>query len=97
MKSLLNSLKTRLPKKLPTGMTELNEWLSLILSLAEIKDTPKNRMIVSNFIFSLPPNKAYVSPKVVSNMLIKAASNQVFAEVYREAEKELKDGRSDKA
>ena len=83
MLDLLFFLRSFLPRKLPCGMTEFNCWLKDIIRLSGLPDNASTRRVAAGFITMLPPGLGYLSIRKISNALIKAAANQVAAEVIK--------------
>jgi hypothetical protein len=90
LKKLLKLLNSFIPRRLPTGLTAFDRWVDAVLEYSGIDNTPKNRQVCAGFILQLPPTLGFISIHKASSMLIKAAANQVSAEVLRSASEEAK-------
>lgn len=71
------------PRKLPIGMTKFNEWVQDIVLISGLPNNSTTRGLAATFILQIPPNIGYISIRRVSDMLVKAAANQVGAEVIK--------------
>ncbi len=84
MKKLLKISRSFLPRRLPTGLTEFNNWVKDVVELSELPNNDSTRRVAAQFIMQLPPALAYLSLRKVSNQLIKAAANQVAYQVAKD-------------
>lgn len=80
---MIRILNSFFPRKLPIGMTAFNVWVADVVALSGLPNNESTRRVAAMFILQLPPALAYLSIRKVSNQLIKAAANQVAAEVLR--------------
>lgn len=88
LSNILFVLRSFLPRKLPTGMTQFNLWLADIIRLTGLPDNASTRRTAAGFIFMLPPGLGYLSIRKISNALIKAAANQVAQQVSKDTQEE---------
>lgn len=85
---LLLRLKSYFKRPLPKGMKEFEQWVSDIVALSGLPDNASTRRVAATFILHTPSNVARLSLRFVSNMLVKAAANQVAAQVVKDYETE---------
>jgi hypothetical protein len=71
-------------------MTEFNQWLADIVELSGLPDNLTTRRASALFIFSIPPTQAAMSKRKIVIQLLKAASNQVAAEVVKDVDENIK-------
>jgi hypothetical protein len=83
MKRFLNWIFSFVPRKLPTGMTSFNSWVASIVELSGLPSNDTTRKLAATFILRVPTTIAFLSHRTISNQLIKAAANQVAAEVLK--------------
>ncbi len=95
MKKLLLRLTSFFPRKLPTGMTSFNAWVSDIIVLSGLPDNDTVRNAAAGFIFQLPPTMARFPVRKIANMLIKAAANQVAQQVLLDAKEKAESERKE--
>jgi len=81
MKNLLKILRSFFPRKLPIGMSSFNSWVDDIVLVSGLPNNESVRKLAANFILSIHSDVAYMSIRRVSNLLVKAAANQVAIEV----------------
>src|ERR1700691_5872420 len=81
---LLKILLSFLPRKLPTGMTSFNSWVKDIIVISGLPDNDSTRKVSAMFVLQVPPSIGYMSIRKVSNILVKAAANQVAVEVLKD-------------
>lgn len=86
LQQLLKVLSSFLPRRLPIGMKEFESWVYDIIRLSKLPDNASTRRVAALFILQVPPQVGYMSIRRVSNMLIKAASNQVASDVIKQSQ-----------
>jgi hypothetical protein len=91
LKRLVRYIKSFFPRQLPTGKASFDAWVSDIVSISGLPDNASTRRVAAMFILQLPPALAYLSIRKVANQLIKAAANQVAAQVAEDATKSIKE------
>lgn len=94
MKYLSKWLLSFIPRKLPIGKTSFYTWIDDVVYVSGLPNNTSTRRVASMFILQLPPALAYLSIRKVSNQLIKAAANQVAAEVLKDVEEQSKSSSS---
>lgn len=83
---LFKILKSFLPRRLPTGLGEFNEWVSDVILVSNLPDNSSTRHLAATFILHTPPNVAYLSIRNISNQLLKAAAYQVAMQVTKDTD-----------
>lgn len=78
---MIKFIENRVPRHLPTGMTEFNVWVSRIIEISGLPNNETTRRTAAQFIFSIPHTVHYLSYKHIAKQLIRAASYQVAKEV----------------
>jgi len=73
--------------RLPIGVTEFNEWADSIVELSGLPANESMKFALSNIIMQLKPDQAYVSKRYLANILLKAAANEVAAQVFMDLKK----------
>jgi len=71
-------------------MTEFNIFVADVAWLSGLPDNNKLRAVISQFIFSLPPDMARFPKRRLANQLKKAAANQVASEALKLLDEEQK-------
>jgi hypothetical protein len=81
LRILIEVIKSFFPRRLPTGMPSFDAWVADIITVSGLPDNNSTRRTAAEFIFKVRPEIGYMPLRVVSNMLIKAAANQVAQEI----------------
>lgn len=76
-------LRSFYPSQLPQGMTQFNEFVADVAQLSGLPDNDRLRKVISEFIFTLPPDMPSFSKRRLAKMIQKAAANQVAHEVLK--------------
>lgn len=84
LKKLTRFLKSFLPRRLPIGMTSFNAWVTDIILLTGLPNNESTRKVAAMFIFQVPPSQVYLPLRTVAKQLLKAAANQVAAQVVED-------------
>lgn len=89
-----NYLKSYLPTKLPTGMTEFNSWMESVLELAgPIADRESMVWLISHEIMHIKSGTDAVPKRYFVKVLRKFAANQLAAATVNDlrAKKEVRE------
>lgn len=82
---LIKQLLSYFPSKLPVGRTAFTKWADDIIELAgELADRDSIEFVLSSAIQHASSNRGYVPKNYFVNTLIKAAANQVAAQVFQD-------------
>lgn len=87
---LLLKLKSYIPRKLPQGMAEFDQWVADIVALSGLPDNGSTRRVAAMFILHTPTHVSRLKLNFVVSMLQKAAANQVAAQVVKDYEETAK-------
>ncbi len=79
----VKQLNSRIPEKLPQGVSEFNNWVEDISELSGLPVNDKLKTVIGHLILQMPPTVAFVSKNRIANLVRKAASNQVALEIVR--------------
>jgi hypothetical protein len=96
LKKLAAYLRGFLPKALPKGSLEFDQFTASILETYSIPDLPSYRNAIATMIMHLGPTTSFKSPYYFAVSIKKAMSNQVAyqkIQEYKKLEKELEEKR----
>lgn len=88
MTNLLRTLLSFIPRRLPTGMTSFNKWVSDVVFISDLPDNASTRHLAATFIMHTPPKVVFLSIRHIASQLSKAAAYQVAQEVIKDSKKE---------
>lgn len=82
---LIKRLLSLFPSKLPVGRTAFSKWVDDIVELSgPLADRDSMEFVLSSAIQHASSNRGYVPKNYFVNTLIKAAANQVAAQVFQD-------------
>lgn len=85
MKQLLNQLLSKLPRKLPVGVTQFNTFCDRIIALAgPYADKDSMRFAIASVIIHSDATRSRYSDSYFLERLRKSAANQVASQVFQD-------------
>lgn len=97
MKKLLAILKGFIPRTLPIGATELNDFSTYIFNLYGIPDLPSYRLCIATLIMHLGPQESFKAPfwfyKSIRAAQAKEVAYQVIADDREKRNKEEREAK----
>lgn len=85
MKQFVNTLLSYVPRKLPVGMTEFENWSERIISLSgPFADADSMKFALASQIMHLGAQKSSVADQYFIRSMRKAAANQVASQVFQD-------------
>jgi hypothetical protein len=70
--------------KLPTGMTEFENWAKSIIAMTDLPDNDSMRFALASAIWGLKPHEGHVPLEYFAEVLIKGAASQVAGQVLQD-------------
>lgn len=85
MKKLINYFLSYLPRRLPVGMSEFQNWSSRIISLSgQFADDDSMRFALASQVMHLGAQKSSVPDQYFIRSMRKAAANQVASQIFQD-------------
>lgn len=85
MQKLLAKMLIRVPRRLPVGLTEFNNFADRVIMLAgQFADTDSMRFAIATAVIHADASKGRVADKFFVDRLVKSAANQVASYVFQE-------------
>ncbi len=92
MKQYFDYLLSYLPRPLPVGMKEFNDWSDRIIKIAgQFADADSMKFALASQIIHLNPQIGFVSDQYFVKSLRKSAANQVASQVFQDIKTKQKE------